>query len=68
MLAPLYFHNEETLSIFKLLGADSLFLIKLAMFLDINDAPSFLALKGFSFLTSLGENSFLLFFICAYLK
>ncbi len=28
VLAPLYFHNEETLSIFKLLGADSLFLIK----------------------------------------
>ncbi|MFL2888670.1 MAG: Brp/Blh family beta-carotene 15,15'-dioxygenase [Candidatus Pelagibacter sp.] len=28
IVAPLYFHNEETLSIFKLLGADSLFLIK----------------------------------------
>ena len=28
IFAPLYFHNEETLSIFKLLGADSLFLIK----------------------------------------
>jgi beta-carotene 15,15'-dioxygenase len=28
VIAPLYFHNEETLSIFKLLGADSLFLIK----------------------------------------
>ena len=29
IFAPLYFHNEETLSIFKLLGADSLFLLKL---------------------------------------
>jgi len=28
IVAPLYFHNEETLSIFKLLGADSLFLTK----------------------------------------
>ena len=28
IFAPLYFHNEETLSIFKLLGADSLFLLK----------------------------------------
>ena len=28
IVAPLYFHNEETLSILKLLGADSLFLIK----------------------------------------
>ena len=28
IVAPFYFHNEETLSIFKLLGADSLFLIK----------------------------------------
>jgi beta-carotene 15,15'-dioxygenase len=28
IVAPLYFHNEETLSIFKLLGSDSLFLIK----------------------------------------
>ena len=28
IVAPLYFHNEETLSIFKLLGADSLFLMK----------------------------------------
>ena len=28
IVAPLYFHNEETLSIFKLLGADSLFLLK----------------------------------------
>ena len=27
--APLFFHNEETLSIFKLLGADSLLLLKL---------------------------------------
>ena len=29
IFAPLYFHNEETLAIFKLLGADSLFLLKL---------------------------------------
>ena len=28
IFAPLYFHNEETLSIFKLLGADSVFLLK----------------------------------------
>ena len=28
IVAPLYFHNEETLYIFKLLGADSLFLLK----------------------------------------
>ena len=28
IIAPLYFHNEETLSIFKLLGADSFFLLK----------------------------------------
>jgi beta-carotene 15,15'-dioxygenase len=28
IVTPLYFHNEETLSIFKLLGADSLFLTK----------------------------------------
>jgi beta-carotene 15,15'-dioxygenase len=28
IVAPLIFHNEETLSIFKLLGADSLFLLK----------------------------------------
>ena len=28
IVAPLYFHNEETLSIFKLLGADNLFLLK----------------------------------------
>ena len=28
IVAPLYFHNEETLSIFKLLDSDSLFLIK----------------------------------------
>ena len=28
IFAPLYFHNEETLFIFKLLGADSLFLLK----------------------------------------
>ena len=28
IVAPLYFHNEETLSIFKLLGADSFFLLK----------------------------------------
>ena len=28
IFAPLYFHNEETLSIFKLLGADSLFLLQ----------------------------------------
>jgi Brp/Blh family beta-carotene 15,15'-monooxygenase len=28
IFAPLYFHNEETLYIFKLLGADSLFLLK----------------------------------------
>ena len=29
ILAPLYFHQEETISIFKLLGADSVFLLKL---------------------------------------
>ena len=28
IIAPLYFHNEETISIFKLLGADSFFLLK----------------------------------------
>ena len=28
IFSPLYFHNEETLSIFKLLGTDSLFLLK----------------------------------------
>jgi len=28
ILAPLYFHQEETINIFKLLGADSMFLLK----------------------------------------